>query len=216
MRGKRLIIRYNACDLGLIPAHAGKTARIEPALITSPAHPRACGENPKSHEPAPLSAGSSPRMRGKPTTSPVKPSTGGLIPAHAGKTSWSGIDLASSTAHPRACGENAIQCQRARNLNGSSPRMRGKLCELGYTRLVCGLIPAHAGKTVKVATHFMLHRAHPRACGENPPDSNSSHPISGSSPRMRGKLLCVSSHSRATGLIPAHAGKTLPVALLLL
>ena len=73
-----------------------------------------------------------------------------------------------------------------------------------------GLIPAHAGKT-KIADKCVHHdRAHPRSRGENLP----SHPAplagGGSSPLTRGKHKFKNTLSFAGGLIPAHAGKTLP------
>ena len=51
--------------------------------------------------------------------------------------------------------------------------------------------------------------AHPRACGENFIPRPRAAPFGGSSPRMRGKLTGELIHRGTTGLIPAHAGKTL-------
>ena len=51
----------------LIPARAGKTYPTTRPLTSSPAHPRACGENVTSASTRSLSPGSSPRVRGKPT-----------------------------------------------------------------------------------------------------------------------------------------------------
>ena len=52
--------------------------------------------------------------------------------------------------------------------------------------------------------------AHPRACGENSFTSDCSACVIGSSPRMRGKHRCDKLVGFVRGLIPAHAGKTLP------
>ena len=167
MRGKLKSTRAKFQDLGLIPAHAGKTRRPLPARFDSGAHPRACGEN-KRHE-----KGSTQRPW--------------LIPAHAGKT-WSFFRAASRVrAHPRACGENLLWRGGTEVREGSSPRMRGKLC---YRCIHSGrnrLIPAHAGKTHPVSAFFFQPGAHPRACGENRDNHVhiGAHP--GSSPRMRGK-----------------------------
>ena len=112
----------------------------------------------------------------------------GLIPAHAGKTVAIQRSDVTGEAHPRACGENAFLSTQETGPEGSSPRMRGKLrcfcfCELGYR-----LIPAHAGKTIVYRVSVIFHWAHPRACGENVFHSPNARSISGSSPRMRGKL----------------------------
>ena len=51
-----------------------------------------------------------------------------------------------------------------------------------------GLIPAHAGKTGRQATHHGYEPAHPRSRGEN--------------------SVRTCPHSATSWLIPAHAGKT--------
>ena len=50
---------------GLIPAHTGKTLRVQVAVRECWAHPRAYGENPCDHTSSTTRAGSSPRIRGK-------------------------------------------------------------------------------------------------------------------------------------------------------
>ena len=74
--------------------------------------------------------------------------------------------------------------------------------------LAGGLIPACAGKThYKRATDGSI-RAHPRVCGENSKSSRRFVPWSGSSPRVRGKLVHGKGGKTRLGLIPACAGKT--------
>ena len=72
--------------VGLIPAHAGKTAMPRALSLAVAAHPRSRGEN--SHTPEIVEAipGSSPLTRGKRPDSPVAAARRRLIPAHAGKT----------------------------------------------------------------------------------------------------------------------------------
>ena len=72
------------------------------------------------------------------------------------------------------------------------------------------LIPAHAGKTLNLVMIDEAWAAHPRSRGEN-----DSHRIvgdlqEGSSPLTRGKLGNLGHTILLVGLIPAHAGKTLP------
>ena len=70
------------------------------------------------------------------------------------------------------------------------------------------LIPACAGKTVTRRRPAVCQRAHPRVCGENPLFSLPFLPVSGSSPRVRGKPGLGGHKDFMVGLIPACAGKT--------
>ena len=85
-RGKRFLGRERASWGGLIPAHAGKTLGGLGALFSMQAHPRSRGENPDRLSDSQLNRGSSPLTRGKPCDWSLPGRTGGLIPAHAGKT----------------------------------------------------------------------------------------------------------------------------------
>ena len=66
MRGKQNMTQATRWRLGLIPAHAGKTAIAIFALCMTGAHPRSCGENVTIKATAGPEVGSSPLMRGKP------------------------------------------------------------------------------------------------------------------------------------------------------
>ena len=93
----------------LIPACAGKTTKPTLLLLTRRAHPRVCGENREIVPCCTPSAGSSPRVRGKPFLEiKVKPMSG-LIPACAGKTRSRACQPACTGAHPRVCGENLFK-----------------------------------------------------------------------------------------------------------
>ena len=167
MRGKLPLARDFEEGRRLIPAHAGKTERRSPVPVLFRAHPRACGENTVTFGPSGSSPGSSPRMRGKPNLPTPVLAAVGLIPAHAGKTSWSAQPWLSLRAHPRACGENGTLFETQRNKMGSSPRMRGKQTLDHRPVSGVGLIPAHAGKTESGCSCCRRVTAHPRACGEN-------------------------------------------------
>ena len=91
MRGKPKGVELFRCNLGLIPAHAGKTLVDVLEVPARRAHPRACGENNASKVCSCPFKGSSPRMRGKLLASIGNGQCVGLIPAHAGKTlAWLG------------------------------------------------------------------------------------------------------------------------------
>ena len=209
MRGKQTVKVKVGAETGLIPAHAGKTLVYRRFFIRSRAHPRACGENRDGRGHPPHSAGSSPRMRGKPTYGGYGQSFQGLIPAHAGKTAEAAYSRVKSWAHPRACGENSFFFRCLLRGVGSSPRMRGKPGGSLSHAETGRLIPAHAGKTTPQRWEHSQVRAHPRACGENTACLMGRRIPWGSSPRMRGKRCRLAIRRTKVGLIPAHAGKTL-------
>ena len=135
----------------LIPAHAGKTVLRHRASMRRGAHPRSRGENGY----LPLSGhqehGSSPLTRGKPHLAGQPPQSGGLIPAHAGKTASKWNKPSEKPAHPRSRGENAFLTFFALLCFGSSPLTRGKLSHSRRERCGGRLIPAHAGKTAEAS-----------------------------------------------------------------
>ena len=85
-RGKRARPRAWVACRWLIPAHAGKTRRLQRWPCVPPAHPRSRGENADAVDFPDMAAGSSPLTRGKPLILVSGPGCSGLIPAHAGKT----------------------------------------------------------------------------------------------------------------------------------
>ena len=106
VRGKPRAVRHHAGQRGLIPACAGKTRVRSGAHYPRRAHPRVCGENPWRTFRGMFQAGSSPRVRGKPTRSRALSFLDGLIPACAGKTTATTSSASAARAHPRVCGEN--------------------------------------------------------------------------------------------------------------
>ena len=94
--------------------------------------------------------------------------------------------------------------------HGSSPLTRGKLVDAVARAVGEGLIPAHAGKTIAVGPALGRLRAHPRSRGENDPGAVEWYTRAGSSPLTRGKRRIIGVPLGVVGLIPAHAGKTLP------
>ena len=137
------------------------------------------------------------------------PSVVRLIPARAGKTGPLPSEGMELEAHPRAGGENLKCGCLGVAVLGSSPRGRGKPRGV-YRRPEClGLIPARAGKTDEGCRTQGARRAHPRAGGENSPETSDKDVVTGSSPRGRGKHTTLTGWVTSVGLIPARAGKTL-------
>ena len=213
VRGKQRERPLDEPQPGLIPARAGKTKGRCATRASRRAHPRACGENGDVGGPQAGGLGSSPRVRGKPSSRQHRPPRQRLIPARAGKTPCVEVAPGFPRAHPRACGENPRRRARRRGRRGSSPRVRGKLpggLSWGNKR---GLIPARAGKTALTSSRSRTTPAHPRACGENLARLASPSPWPGSSPRVRGKHRVGGLLGDDAGLIPARAGKTVLAAL---
>ena len=178
--------------LGLIPAHAGKTLRRDAACPRPWAHPRSRGENSPRGGRAPGTEGSSPLTRGKLRLGDNRRAGRGLIPAHAGKTIHTPLRLYIDRAHPRSRGENVGNKIVGMIQSGSSPLTRGKPSAARVRMTSMGLIPAHAGKTRRRASHTGGRPAHPRSRGENARHRRAHHRPPGSSPLTRGKRAAVS------------------------
>ena len=168
----------------LIPARAGTTSTRRSSASWRAAHPRACGDHARGggHRgqgrrliPARAGAtsrrsritGSSPRVRGPQIRRLRDEMRGRLIPARAGTTCGSRTSSASTTAHPRACGDHLAGASTPTASDGSSPRVRGPLPQLRATGSATRLIPARAGTTEPGLARHAQHPAHPRACGDH-------------------------------------------------
>ena len=207
-QGKQVSVTRHRHHRGLIPAHAGKTAAPAWTPGGRPAHPRSGGEN-WSLRPSHLWMwGSSPLTRGKRARRWLAGWAGGLISAHAGKTTIPSGSAHVPWAHPRSRGENASRDFWRFFDEGSSPLTRGKRRYEAIMRQQQGLILAHAGKTTACRPESRSIWAHPRSRGENDDGVSSHYLLSGSSPLTRGKPLVMPQAQPLQGLIPAHAGKT--------
>ena len=86
--------------------------------------------------------------------------------------------------------------------------MRGKVREFLFFRLILGITPAYAGKSLKITRSSVLREDHPRLCGEK--FSRRFHHIKqlGSPPPMRGKAEFLKNGRETLGITPAYAGKS--------
>ena len=126
MRGKDAKILETAKTLGITPAYAGKSFRIDAHEIAKGDHPRVCGEKSSFFSGVSLGGGSPPRMRGKVSEPHGSERFHRITPAYAGKS----MLLDSQRFHHR----------------GSPPRMRGKVFVTRSFVSNCGITPAYAGK----------------------------------------------------------------------
>ena len=92
-------------------------------------------------------------------------------------------------------------------VNGSPPRMRGKVSSVQTASYGTGITPAYAGKSCICLARLLPTWDHPRVCGEKKRKGNSPHARTGSPPRMRGKDFHVGDGLRFAGITPAYAGK---------
>ena len=136
-------------DRGLIPAHAGSTSRAWALSSMARAHPRSRGVDETPDVTAERMPGSSPLTRGRLREVTVGTEEVGLIPAHAGSTSWARSSQPGRPAHPRSRGVDHANSSLITCAGGSSPLTRGRHHRRRLLRHAGGLIPAHAGSTVE-------------------------------------------------------------------
>ena len=186
-RGKHDLRDRLSPESRLIPAHAGKTSSHHTGWARCAAHPRSRGENLISMASVTSLCGSSPLTRGKRRIGRHEACRARLIPAHAGKTHSRPPKRSPQGAHPRSRGENFLNLTDSRPNAGSSPLTRGKQNHHGTNLRDDGLIPAHAGKTLRVPRRYCEGKAHPRSRGENSARALTVSCHVGSSPLTRGK-----------------------------
>ena len=192
----------------IIPAYAGNTAVLTTEDFFFWDHPRVCGEHICGNVNGGSLRGSSPRMRGTLLVFAVPYRRHGIIPAYAGNTvAWIRV-RESVRDHPRVCGEHKVEHADGCRWMGSSPRMRGTLGLLDGLLFEQGIIPAYAGNTMASASSNTVSWDHPRVCGEHYSGMAVAQDIPGSSPRMRGTHMFGIGGAGGKGIIPAYAGNT--------
>ena len=147
-------------------------------------------------------------MRGKPVNLCADERLVGITPACAGKTLCPPRAQHSRGDHPRVCGENQDRLRLLVSQPGSPPRVRGKLKRISRELELTGITPACAGKTEPGQNCKILHRDHPRVCGENSRTEHGYKLRHGSPPRVRGKLYQIFAKFPLARITPACAGKT--------
>ena len=105
MRGKVSRANFRTWEVGITPAHAGKSSPPRDVQRPCKDHPRACGEKNSTASTAWQRAGSPPRMRGKGLGFGLDGGNARITPAHAGKSIHARLPLEVYRDHPRACGE---------------------------------------------------------------------------------------------------------------
>ena len=134
-------------DRRITPAHAGKTSGHRQQRPCKQDHPRTCGKDPACPARSGSGGGSPPHMRERPVNGEGAEISGGITPAHAGKTFELQKRQDNHEDHPRTCGKDWNIDILAFIGVGSPPHMRERLEIVRSHHLPVGITPAHAGKT---------------------------------------------------------------------
>ena len=162
-----------------------------PCLLPSisSVHPRVCGEQ-REHDITEVHYhGSSPRVRGTEPFILPRSARVRFIPACAGNSLSNRASLALLPVHPRVCGEQLSISLPDRVRAGSSPRVRGTVCEADWLSAIDRFIPACAGNSSASRWRDFVRSVHPRVCGEQSSKIKAHFPHAGSSPRVRGTAM---------------------------
>ncbi len=140
-------------------------------------------------------------MRGSPNKFKIFYPVLRIIPTGAGLTDAPQLDTKAFGDHPRGCGARQSYAKQSYPELGSSPRMRGSRRHTIYQDVIRGIIPAHAGLTLRQQARYHLQGAHTTV-------DSTTVKLQGSSPRMRGSQPVSSDCLSCSGIIPAGAGLT--------
>ena len=113
------------------------------------------------------------------------------------------------------CGEHVCGIQKLNLKIGSSPHVRGTRQYTDGYFASWRFIPACAGNTPGIYCALTAPPVHPRMCGEHPPKGSAVRRMTGSSPHVRGTHRQLSPSSLWCRFIPACAGNTTQLSILL-
>ena len=196
----------------ITPACAGKRIKLRKRHSICGDHPRVCGEKRGFHLNTLASTGSPPRVRGKEKGRRDGCDHQRITPAYAGKSSHFLLRKRSKWDHPRVCGEKITDETIGVVIQGSPPRVRGKVSVLLVDVVMLRVTPAYAGKRLWETPLLCRNGDHPRVCGEKFNLKEMSKTLLGSPPRMRGKDVRQELQHSGRGITPACAGKSKNVA----
>ena len=189
VRGKVSLSGTKSSSTRITPACAGKSQIQRGVLYTAEDHPRVCGEKTLRIDVFDASVGSPPRVRGKARSAARSLISTGITPACAGKRACRCRSRRDTRDHPRVCGEKSRCPAQSPARRGSPPRVRGKVRSSAVYCTPPRITPACAGKRRCASTSLMHRWDHPRVCGEKSTASACLFTITGSPPRVRGKVL---------------------------
>ena len=131
-----------------------------------------------------------------------------IIPAHAGFTATSDVEMPWNGDHPRTRGVYTPAHISALRARGSSPHTRGLPARAFQAVGERGIIPAHAGFTTPRSGSTGRDPDHPRTRGVYLDLWGARPAVVGSSPHTRGLPRRAAGRPPPSRIIPAHAGFT--------
>ena len=146
VRGKLRGPHRHGAGAGYIPACAGEASGRQPGTRPTRVHPRVCGGSAEPDLLGYREPGTSPRVRGKRQGSRNEDDGQRYIPACAGEARLSSATTTATKVHPRVCGGSRRRYVTTHSLEGTSPRVRGKLPESTEAADAHRYIPACAGE----------------------------------------------------------------------
>ena len=163
-----------------------RTSYFEPSSLFQD-HPHACGDkcayqNHFIHHP-----GSSPRVWGQVTVSPLLVALCGIIPTRVGTSSFGVYDYRHVRDHPHACGDKFVSLYMLKPLMGSSPRVWGQEVQSGHLPQHKRIIPTRVGTSSECSRELYCPEDHPHACGDKNLSLHRRYLSAGSSPRVWGQ-----------------------------
>ncbi len=188
VRGKVLLLSCDSVRNGITPACAGKSEFIAPLIAVCQDHPRLRGEKKMPPVVVAQAAGSPPLARGKASFIGLLPVQRGITPACAGKSGQEWGSYWGKRDHPRLRGEKLPRKQLRRQLLGSPPLARGKVCSILKASPYYRITPACAGKRKMEYSTNCGGWDHPRLRGEKHFCAYVQQLVYGSPPLARGKV----------------------------
>ena len=167
-----------------------------------------CGEQLPGGHGRMRGIGSPPRVRGTafPTShgSPLM----GITPACAGNSSPRPCGAPDTRDHPRVCGEQLCDGDKAQTKRGSPPRVRGTATAINWYQMISRITPACAGNSSSISEIIPSNRDHPRVCGEQSYSMLSTCCHNLSPPRVRGTVVDPMDIQEDARITPACAGNS--------
>ena len=134
-------------------------------------HPRIRGEKCTAVWRGSCTKGSPTHTRGKATNGYLSGLDEGITPAYAGKRVVARDSGKIFEDHPRIRGEKSRSKGQRKNIRGSPPHTRGKVCNGLEQYYNFRITPAYAGKSIGDYGSHWVDRDHPRIRGEKYTDS---------------------------------------------
>ena len=124
-------------------------------VISTPDHPRVCGEQHYHIYHIDDGGGSPPRVRGTASSYPLALSIRRITPACAGNRVHYIVPSVWLPDHPRVCGEQIREGYANACCVGSPPRVRGTALDIGSIPIESRITPACAGNRLRKSRSYL-------------------------------------------------------------